>query len=51
VIALLGHKEDALARRLAADLAARLGGVATVACGIHLDGITAEELRDVDALA
>lgn len=51
VLTLLGHKEDDLARDLAAFLAARLGAVVCVACGIHLDAIAAEELAVVQDLA
>ncbi len=51
VIALLGHKEDELARAVASRLARALGGVVSVACGVHLDAIRPEELRDVAALA
>jgi len=50
VLALLGHKEDDLARALAARLAAALGGAVTVACGIHLEGILPEELAQVPPL-
>lgn len=51
VLALLGHKEDDLARGLATRLASRLGSVVCLACGIHLDRITAEERADVACLA
>ena len=51
VLALLGHKEDDLARSLATELASRLDAVVCLACGIHLDGITREELALVDDLA
>ena len=51
VITLAGHKEDLLARSLAAHMAAQLDSVVTVACGIHLDRITGAELRDVQELA
>jgi gallate decarboxylase subunit D len=51
VLALLGHKEDELARTLAAELATRHGGVVCFACGIHLDAITPEELAAVPDLA
>lgn len=51
VLALLGHKEDDLARRLATLLASRLGSVVCLACGIHLDRIAPGELADVEALA
>ncbi|BDU76091.1 prenylated flavin chaperone LpdD [Mesoterricola sediminis] len=50
VLALLGHKEDELARAIALELAARLGTTVTVACGIHLDAITAAERADVAGL-
>ena len=51
VIALLGHKEDDLARTLAGRFAARLDAVVSVACGIHLDAIRAVELKDVLEMA
>ncbi len=51
VITLLGHKEDELARSLAARLASGLGGAVCVACGIHLERIQAQELQDVLELA
>ncbi|HLO68396.1 MAG TPA: hypothetical protein VK188_15335 [Holophaga sp.] len=51
VLALLGHKEDGLARTLALTLSARTGAAVAVACGIHLDGAAPGELRDAEALA
>jgi hypothetical protein len=51
VIALPGHKEDDLARTLAARFASALGVVVTVACGIHLDDARPEELQDILDLA
>jgi len=51
VLAVLGHREDELARSLAAELAARHRALVTVACGIHVDAITPEELAAVLALA
>jgi hypothetical protein len=51
VITLPGHKEDDLARTLAARLASELDVTVCVACGIHLDRIRPEELRDVLELA
>ncbi len=38
VLAVVGHKEDQLARRVAARLASTLGAVVIVSCGIHLEG-------------
>jgi hypothetical protein len=51
VITLPGHREDELARTLAARFAAALDAVVCVACGIHLDGIRPEELAEVQELA
>lgn len=51
VIALLGHKEDDLARALAARFAAHLGAAVSVACGIHMDDIRPGELKDILAMA
>ena len=50
VLALLGHKEDDVAKALAARLAASLDASVCVACGIHLEGILPEELAQVPAL-
>jgi hypothetical protein len=47
VIALPGHREDELARPIAAELARALGRTAVVVAGIHLEAATA---RDVAAL-
>ncbi len=44
------HREDELARRTAARLAAALGVTTCVACGVHVDGITRDEIRDVEEL-
>ena len=51
VITLPGHKEDDLARSLAARFAAGLDATVCVACGVHLDAIRADELKDVQELA
>ena len=51
VIALAGHKEDDLARTIAARLAAALDAVVCVACGIHLDQARGSELQDILDLA
>jgi hypothetical protein len=51
VLALTGHKEDELARALAARLAVSLDATVCVSCGIHVDGIQGEELQAVAALA
>jgi hypothetical protein len=51
VIALLGHKEDDLARTLAARFAAGLDAAVSVACGIHMEAIRPGELKDILAMA
>ena len=51
VITLLGHKEDDLARSIAARLAAHTGAVVSVACGIHLDRALPAELAEILAMA
>ena len=47
VLALLGHREDELARLVASRVASRLGAVVCVACGIHVESILPKELTDV----
>lgn len=51
VLALLGHKEDDLARGLAAKLAISLEATVCVACGIHVEGLEPAELPIVAGLA
>lgn len=46
VIAVAGHREDDLARRVASRLASRFGCTVSVACGIHVDRILPNELED-----
>jgi hypothetical protein len=48
VITLLGHKDDAIARRVAHALAAKLDKNVVVSCGIHVDRITQDELDSID---
>lgn len=48
VITITGHKEDALAKACADDLARQLGRVAVVVAGMHVD---AAEPGDIEALA
>lgn len=51
IIALLGHKEDLLARALANRIAAATGRVVALACGIHYDDLDAEEIDAVNRVA
>jgi hypothetical protein len=51
VLARLGHREDGLARDVASLLATRLGVAVSVACGIHLDAPTGNELETAVDLA
>jgi gallate decarboxylase subunit D len=48
VITLLGHKENIVATRVAHDLAAGLNKNVAVACGIHVDNITSQEMQFVN---
>jgi len=47
VLTLPKHRETELARSLAAQLSSRLATTVCVACGIHLDNILEEEIREV----
>jgi len=50
VLAIIGHKEDELARALALDLSKKLEVTVCVACGIHLDKISPDEIGQVLAI-
>lgn len=50
VIAVLGHKEDMLARAVATRLAATIDGVVAVSCGIHYDDIPPEQIGEVQSV-
>lgn len=47
VLNLLGHKDDEPAKFVSHTLSACLGKNVVVTCGIHLDHITAEEIKSV----
>lgn len=51
VIALLGHKEDELARWAALSLSASLNTTVVVTAGLHVDGATPEEIAHLDSEA
>ena len=51
VLSVPGHREEALALRLARDLASEIQATVCLACGIHLDGIRPEEIQDALELA
>lgn len=50
VIALLGHKEDSMARLTAEKISSRLNVTVSVACGIHINSITETQLKDIKEL-
>ncbi len=50
VLTVTGHREDELARSAAETLASRLATVVLVACGIHKDAITGEEIEGFQSL-
>ncbi|MFZ5812905.1 MAG: hypothetical protein ACOY4F_12760 [Thermodesulfobacteriota bacterium] len=47
VLAVVGHKEDQIARRMAARLASTLGAVVIVSCGIHLEGASERTTENI----
>lgn len=47
VLNLLGHKDDEPAKFVSHELSSRLGKNVVVTCGIHLDNITVEEIKNV----
>jgi len=51
VLTLPGHREDALARNLAQQLATETQATVCLACGIHLDDIRPDEIREALELA
>ena len=51
VTSLPGHKEDALAQRMAERMAQALNCTVCVSAGIHYDSITREEIRQVEHMA
>ncbi|WP_195276550.1 hypothetical protein [Anaerotruncus rubiinfantis] len=48
---LTGHKDDAVANLVADRLASARGRPAAVVCGVHIDGITREQIACVCELA
>ncbi|MDR3358152.1 MAG: hypothetical protein LBN96_04750 [Desulfovibrio sp.] len=50
-LCLPGHREGGTALRMARTLAQSLGRAVCVSAGIHYDGITREEIADVENLA
>ena len=51
LLALPGHKEDALALRMATSLAQALHCAVCVSAGIHYDNITRAEIQQVEQMA
>ena len=50
VIALVGHKEDLLAHRLAGRIAAATGAVVALSCGIHYDNLAKTDIAEIDRI-
>jgi hypothetical protein len=46
VYTLVGHKDDAVAKRVAEKIAARLNRVVAVTAGMHVDGIDSEGIKE-----
>ena len=47
LLTVTGHKEDELARKISYTLATAFNCTVSVACGIHLDQATGQEIYDV----
>jgi hypothetical protein len=50
-ITLLGHKEDVLAREIAARVAVAFGANVVVCCGIHTDNIALEDIKEIETMS
>lgn len=50
ILTFTGHKEDEIASRVAKRLAIQLQQNTVVCCGIHVDSITADEIRTVNEM-
>ena len=46
-----GHKDDKVGTRFAEVLSGKLNRKVAVLCGIHFDGLTPQDIRDITALA
>lgn len=51
VLNVTGHKDDALCRLVAERVCARKGAAVVCAGGFHLDGITADQIRQLETAA
>ncbi|WP_320173036.1 hypothetical protein [Maridesulfovibrio sp.] len=51
LLTVCGHKEDELARKISHALATACNCTVAVACGIHIDNATPQEIKDVLAAA
>ncbi|MFW5501298.1 MULTISPECIES: hypothetical protein [unclassified Maridesulfovibrio] len=47
LLTVCGHKEDELARKISYALATTFNCTVAVACGIHIDSATPQEIKDV----
>jgi hypothetical protein len=47
VITLVGHKEDRIACKVAEKVAIEINGVASVACGIHVNQASTEQINTI----
>ena len=48
VLTRTAHKEDIIARQMASGLASAMNVPVLVCCGIHLDGITPDEIEEIN---
>ncbi len=47
VLNCLGHKDEEIARRIAESVAAALNCAVVCTCGIHIDGISSEQIQQI----
>lgn len=48
ILTITGHKEDAIVQKIAKVLASTLNGTVVVSCGIHIDDITFDDIKNLN---
>lgn len=50
LLTITGHKEDSIVQRAAKKLSKELNSTISVCCGIHIENITFEDIKELDIL-
>ena len=50
LLTITGHKEDLIVQKAAKKLSKELNSTVSVCCGIHIENITFEEIKELDIL-